>query len=50
MRLLGSRIDLPQAAEKVGIVDGAPWIRLQVEAYCAPRTGRKKWLGEWGLR
>ena len=36
MRLLGSRIDLPQAGEKVGIVDGAPWIRLQVEAQSLP--------------
>ena len=36
MRQLGSRIGLPQAKEKVGIVDGAPWIRLQVESQSLP--------------
>ena len=30
MDCLANRIDLPQAAEKVGIVDGAPWIRGEV--------------------
>ncbi len=32
MRRLAARIDLPKAAEKVGIVDGAPWIRTQAES------------------
>jgi len=32
MRRLGSRIDLSGAGEKVGIVDGAPWIRRPVES------------------
>ena len=36
MRQRGRRIDLSQAAEKVGIVDGAPWIRLQVESQSLP--------------
>ncbi|OWK36776.1 hypothetical protein [Fimbriiglobus ruber] len=31
MRRLAGRIDLPTAGEKVGIVDGAPWIRRQVD-------------------
>ena len=32
MRRLAARIDWPKAAEKVGIVDGAPWIRTQAES------------------
>ena len=31
MRRLAARIDLAKAAEKVGIVDGAPWIRARAE-------------------
>ena len=30
MNRLANRIDLPKAADKVGIVDGAPWIRNEV--------------------
>ena len=36
MRRLAGRIDLAKASEKVGIVDGAPWIRLQVESQNLP--------------
>ena len=36
MRRLAARIDLPSASEKIGIVDGAPWIRLQVESQALP--------------
>ena len=36
MRRLAARIDLPSASEKVGNVDGAPWIRLQVEGQNLP--------------
>ena len=36
MRRLAGRIDLAKAAEKVGIVDGAPWIRLQVASQNLP--------------
>lgn len=36
MRRLAGRIGLDQATEKVGIVDGAPWIRLQVEGQNLP--------------
>ena len=36
MRRLAGRIDLTAAAEKVGIVDGAPWIRSQVEGQSLP--------------
>ncbi|WP_143393606.1 hypothetical protein [Fimbriiglobus ruber] len=36
MRRLAGRIDLAAAAEKVGNVDGAPWIRGQVEGRCLP--------------
>jgi len=42
MRRLASRIDLDAAREKVGNVDGAPWIRLQVQ-------GRNIPLDELGL-
>ena len=42
MRRLAHRIDLEGAAEKVGNVDGAPWIRRQVE-------GRKRPLDALGL-
>ena len=42
MRRLAGRIDLASASEKVGNVDGAPWIRLQVE-------GRNLPLDELGL-
>jgi hypothetical protein len=36
MRRLAGRIDLPTASEKVGNVDGAPWIRTQVERQNLP--------------
>ena len=36
MRRLAARIDLSAAAEKVGNVDGAPWIRGQVEDGALP--------------
>ncbi len=36
MRRLAGRIDLDAAAEKVGNVDGAPWIRSQVEGQNLP--------------
>ena len=36
MRRLAARIDLPAAAEKVGNVDGAPWIRAQVDGQSLP--------------
>ena len=36
MRRLAARIDLPAAQEKVGNVDGAPWIRLQVACQNLP--------------
>ena len=36
MRRLAGRIDLGAAAEKVGNVDGAPWIRLQVAGQNLP--------------
>ena len=36
MRRLACRIDLGAAKEKVGNVDGAPWIRLQVECQNLP--------------
>ena len=36
MRRLAGRIDLPAATEKVGNVDGAPWIRTQVERQNLP--------------
>jgi hypothetical protein len=36
MRRLAGRINLSAAAEKVGNVDGAPWIRLQVEQQNLP--------------
>ncbi len=36
MRRLAARIDLGSAAEKVGNVDGAPWIRGQVEGRSLP--------------
>jgi hypothetical protein len=36
MRRLASRIDLTAATEKVGNVDGAPWIRGQVESQNLP--------------
>jgi hypothetical protein len=36
MRRLAARIDLPAATEKVGIVDGAPWIRGQVAGQNLP--------------
>jgi hypothetical protein len=42
MRRLAGRVDLSSAAEKVGNVDGAPWIRLQV-------AGRNLPLDELGL-
>ena len=42
MRRLAGRIELTAASEKVGNVDGAPWIRLQVE-------GRNLPLDELGL-
>ena len=42
MRRLAARIDLRAAQEKVGHVDGAPWIRLQVACQNLPRD-------EWGL-
>lgn len=42
MRRLAARIDLDAASEKVGNVDGAPWIRGQVE-------GRNLPLDELGL-
>ena len=42
MRRLAGRIDLSAASEKVGNVDGAPWIRLQVE-------GQSLGLDELGL-
>jgi len=36
MRRLAGRIDLSAAAEKVGNVDGAPWIRIQVATQNLP--------------
>jgi hypothetical protein len=36
MRRLAGRVDLPAAAEKVGNVDGASWIRSQVEGQNLP--------------
>lgn len=39
MRRLAARIDLTAADEKVGNVDGAPWIRNQVEGRTLPLDG-----------
>ena len=36
MRRLAGRIDLDAASEKIGIVDGASWIRSQVESQSLP--------------